>query len=358
MAIGETLRPGDRKGGRERSILGGGAGEEAAVPVGALQIAKEPLNATNLHRFITGAAMDRAQLGSPEWMSGYHSKILERGYNAKKNKIEAGDFELFFDEWRVTHPSEDPKTRSNILAGVMNILSVFASGIVREMVSGETNVSPDDILAGKWVLVDFPPSNWGVAGSFIDAAWKYLTEYAILKRKVTEDSPFVTIWCDEAHLFVNKPDQHFIAQCRSHQGCLVYLSQSVSSFYAAMGGSTDHDEADALLANFSHVIIHASDPVTARWAAGKLGREEQTSFGGGFSLRPDEDFFDELMGRSTAFNFNFSRHYEQVLQDQEFQHGMRTGGPQNGFVADAIVIKSGEPFSSGRSYERVTFPQK
>jgi len=356
--IGETLRRGDKKGGESAAFWEAFNERLLFSAVGALQIAKEPINAINLHRFIMGAATKPETLSTPEWRSGYHSTILERAWNAKKTAIEANDVELCKDFWLNEWPSEDPKTRSNVLAGVMGILSVYASGMCRQMISGETNVSPDDILAGKWVLVDFPPSAWGVVGSFICAGWKYLTEQAVLKRHVTEDSPFVTLWCDEAHLFVNKPDQAYIFMCRSHRGCLVYLSQSVSSFYAALGDGKNHDEADALLANFSHVIIHASDPVTAKWASSKLGRERVMLSGGGSGPRKDEDALEELMGNKSSFSFNFSEHYENVLQDQAFQHGLRTGGPDNGFLADSVVIKSGELFSSGRSYEFVTWSQK
>ena len=94
--------------------------------------------------------------------------------------------------------------------------------LVREMVSGETNCSPDDILDGKWVFLNFPPSSWGEVGAFICSGWKYLTELAVLQRKATDNSPFVSIWCDEAHQFVTNFDSSFIAQCRSHKGCLVY----------------------------------------------------------------------------------------------------------------------------------------
>src|SRR5262249_59261528 len=128
-----------------------------------------------------------------------------------------------------------------------------------------------DVLNGKWILVAFPPSAWVAGGLVIETGFKQLMELAILERKAIDSSPFVTIWCDEAHQFVTNYDSSFIAQCRSHKGCLVYLTQSISSFYAAMKGDAGRHQADALLANFSHVIVHASDPMTAKWCTAKLG---------------------------------------------------------------------------------------
>ena len=249
----------------------------------------------------------------------------------------------------------DSKTRGNILAGVQGTLHTMNTGIVKEMVSSETNCSPADVLKGKWILVNFPPSAWGAAGLLISVGWKQLMELAILERQAEEDSPFVTIWCDEAHQFVTNYDSSFIAQSRSHKGCLVYLTQSVSSFYAAMKGEAGKHQADALLANFSHTIVHACDPVTAKWASAKLGRRKEILYGGSSPAREFSPW-DEMFGRSMTSG-SFSEHYEQALQDQEFMVG-RTGGPANNFTADAIVVKSGEPFADGKNYKRRQFKQR
>jgi hypothetical protein len=122
-----------------------------------------------------------------------------------------------------------------------------------------------------------------------------------------------------------------------------------------MPGEGGKHQADALLANFSHVIIHASDPVTAKWASGKLGRKREILYSGSSSNHHDS-VFEQLYGHQHT-SASYSEHYEQVLQDQEFMTG-RTGGQDNGFLADSIVIRSGEPFADGRSYQRVTWSQK
>jgi hypothetical protein len=118
-----------------------------------------------------------------------------------------------------------------------------------------------------------------------------------------------------------------------------------------MKGEAGHHQADALLANFSHVVIHSSDPVRAKWASSKLGKERQVACGGSFTPDKEGGIWKELTGQA-AFNPSFSEHVEAVLQDQEFQHGMRTGGPKNQFLCDALLIKS--LFQKGDfSYNRV-----
>jgi hypothetical protein len=305
------------------------------------------------------AAGDPKEMASPDWQAKYHNQVLAKGVEAPKTPLEAHDFKQAYDFWTLEYPAQDPRTRSNVLQGVMGILHVYNTGIVREMVSGNTNVSPDDILAGKWVLVNFPPSTWGEVGSFICSGWKYLTEMAILKRKADPDSPFCVVWADESHQFVNSYDGYAIAQIRSHMGGLVFLSQSVSSFYAAMKGHAGEHQATALLANFAHWIVHACDPTTAKVCTSMLGRERQMLFSGSMNSGRGEEntIYDELMGKHQAFHGSFSEHYEQVLQDQVFMIG-RTGGPVNDFMADAVVLKSGEPFSSGKNYLLTAFSQR
>ena len=268
--ISEVMKRGDGKGGGDNSrFYDQQEARATGTAVTALQSAKEPLTASNLHRFITAAATNAEELNKPEWRAKYHNKVLERGFNAKKSPLEAADFQVAMDFWLSEWPVlMDAKTRGNILAGIQGTLYTMNTGIVREMVCGETNVSPADILMGKWLLVNFPPSVWGQSGLLISAGAKQLVEQAILERKADDDSPFVTIFCDEAHAVTTAFDSPFIAQCRSHKGCLVYLTQSVSSFYSAMKGDAGKHQADALLANFSTVIAHSCDPVSAKSLSG------------------------------------------------------------------------------------------
>jgi hypothetical protein len=324
--------------------------------VAALQAAKEPLTAANIHKFLTGAATSQEEMRKPEWRAKFHSQILERGFEAKKTPLEEHDYGLCLDFWLSEWPVlMDFRTRGNILATVQGTLHTMNTAIFRQMCCSEQpNCSPDDILNGKSILVNFAPSAWGAAGTLISAGWKLLMQLAILERKATEESPFVVIWCDEAPLFVSNYDSPFIAQCRSHKGCLVYLTQSVSSFYAAMKGESGHHQADALLANFTTAIVHACDAVTAKWGCSRLGRKKEILFGGNTSQ--GESAWDDLYGNS-RFSGSFSERWGDVLQPQEFMVG-RCGGPANALLCDAVVLKSGEPFSDGKNYLKTTFSQR
>jgi hypothetical protein len=313
------------------------------------------VSAPDLQTFISEAAMSPEQISDAKWVAGTHSQWLDAAHRAPKSEIEQHDFDLAVEYWLGAYPSMAEKTRSCVVAGVMGLLHVFNTGMVRQLASGNTTVTPDDTLAGRWVLVDMSPAEWGVAGNLICAGWKYLTQRAVLKRRNCAGAGVHTIWADEAHLHVNSFDATYLAQCRSRRGCMVMLTQSLPGLYAAMSEGSGEHQTHSLLSNFGHVVVHAVDPVSAEWAVKKLGRQRETFLGG--SVHPDTDAYDELFGTPRVTG-SYSEHYEPVLQDGVFMNGLRTGGPKNGFVCDAIVIRSGEPFSSGANWLRCAFRQE
>jgi hypothetical protein len=97
------------------------------------------------------------------------------------------------------------------------------------------------------------------------------------------------------------------------------------------------------------------DPITAEWAVKKLGKRRETLFGG--SSTAPTDIFDELFGKS-RFTGSFSEHYENVLQEGVLINGLRTGSKVNSYACDAIVIRSGIPFSTSENYLWKTFYQE
>ena len=101
--------------------------------------------------------------------------------------------------------------------------------------------------------------------------------------------------------------------------------------------------------------MHAVDAETVDWAVKKLGKRRETLFGG--SSAPTGDICDELFGQS-RFSGSFSEQYENIVQENVFMSGHRTGGRENGLACDAIVIKSGLPFSAGENWMHRTFLQE
>jgi hypothetical protein len=320
-----------------------------------VKLATGSISAPTLQPFINGAAQTPEELEKPQWQQGQHCQLLRAAHEAAATDLQKHDCAQAVDYWLGEYPRMADRTRSSILAGVMGLLAVFNTGLVKELLSGETNVSPKDMFEGKWIIVDMSPSAWGSSGKLVCSAWKYATQWSVLRRKATADDAFNVIWVDEAQQLVTSYDAHYIAQCRSHLGCLVFLSQSLPGYYANFGGEAREHRAQALLANFTHTILHAVDPVTAEWAAKKLGQRRETMFGG--SSGPGGDVFDDLFGQPKLTG-SFSEQYAPVLQENVLINGLRTGGIANDLACDAIVIRSGEAFSNGENWLRCTFLQE
>jgi hypothetical protein len=354
--IAETLRASDTKGQESADFWEKEQERMIYNAVVVLRLACGKVSAPDIQKYISGAALNPASIATAEWQAGFHNQTLKKAFDAKKTPIEEGDFQLAIDFWLGEFPNMADKTRSSILTGVMGILHTFNTGMVRELVSGETNCSPDDMLAGKWILVNMSPAEWGDQGAFVCGGWKFLTQKRIIRREAKEGDCIHVIWCDEAQQFVTSYDAHYLAQCRSHMGCMVYLTQSLHSYYSTLHGQTGKHQADALLTNFHHKVFHAAgDENTATFAANLVGISLQTFIG--TSTAPVVNLYEEFMGPGKVTT-STNEHYEHILQANVFMNGMRTGGKSAGYICDGIVVRSGEPFASGQNYLWVPFSQK
>lgn len=320
-----------------------------------VKLALGEITAEAIQRFLSRMAQTPEQIRDLEWRKGFHCQSIIQAIHAPKTAIEEHDLGIAVEYFLVEMPALNDRTRSSITTGVFGLLHAFNSGLVRQMCSGKSTFTPDDLLDGYSVLVNMPASVYGQQGTLCNVALKYLVQRAILNRHARSGDPVVGIWADEAQQVVCPSfDAHFLAQCRSHKGFMVYLSQSMSGYHALMHAAGEH-QADSLMANMGHVIVHACDPVTARWASGKLGMERTSFIGGSFAPQPD--LYEEIFG-SPQYTGSFNESYSEVLQANEFMNGLRTGGRVNGYCVDGIVLRSGVPFADGRSYKRVTWRQR
>lgn len=325
--------------------------------VEVVKLATGRVSAPDLHRFISGAAMFPEQMQSEQWLAGFHNQCLKAAWHQPKSLMQKHDYDLAKEFWLSEFVHMADKTRASILTGVMGILHTFNVGMVRELVSTSTNVTPEAMLNGKWILIDMPMSEFGDAGAFVIGAWKFLTQKAILRRVAHEGSNPVVIWADEAQQVVTSFDAHFLAQCRSHHGAMVYLSQSLPGYVNAVGGTHAKAAVEALQSSFSTKVFHAlGDLETANWAAGLCGKSLRT-FVGGSMAHANGGVYEELTGQA-QYTSNFSQSIQNTLEVNAFLHGLRTGGPANDFLCDAVILRTGEPFASGQNYLATSFSQK
>lgn len=355
MTIAECLNSTDSDGREDGKYWEAQQERMLYCAVEVVKLGTGDVSAPDLLSFITGAAQGPDDLKSESWRSNFHYQTLLAAHRAEVSEISKHDLDLATNYWINELPKISSRTRSSIEAGVFQTLHVFNTGLVRMLASTTTNVSPDDTLEGRWVLVNLPPSKYGDSGKFINAGWKYLVQKAVMRRKAKLGDPINVIWADEAQEWVSSHDFYYLAQCRSHLGCQVFLTQSIHSIFSAMGGSAGREKGLGLLTNFSTKILHACGPQDAQYASQLIGNELQRLVH--TSSPPAEDVFAAMMGASRV-STSLNESMLPIVEPRFFMNGLRTGGEANGFCVDAIVVKSGEPFSDGRNFKFVSFDQK
>ncbi|MBL8693873.1 MAG: TraM recognition domain-containing protein [Planctomycetes bacterium] len=319
----------------------------------------------DLYRLVVSAPSSSEEFRSPGWQAkSFCFSLLRAAESRSKNARQSADFDLIADYFAMEWPRLAEKTRSVVLSTFTSMADVLQRGILRDKLCSGMNVTPDVVEEGKILLLDFPILEFGEVGRIAQCLFKYSFERAMERRDVRRNPRPVFLFADEAQFFlIPSHDMQFQTTCRSARVATVYLTQNLSNMYAALGGDEKaRHEADSLVANLSTKVFHASDdPVTNEWASRLVGRSLQY-FASGGSSRPDTGFSGGMMGFGTdgdegSSNAGFSESYEADLQPSVFTH-LKTGGSQNGWVVEGVVVQRGREFqTTGKSWMITEFPQ-
>lgn len=361
----------------ERNSAGGGDGREDSGYwkranrqlcrniVDLLALAKGCVTVPDLYRLVVSAPTSLDQIRSDDWKAASLCfRCLTEADARLKTRREQNDLEIVADYFMLEFPSLSDKTRSVIVSTFTSMVDVLNRGLLRELFCTDTNISPEAVIDGRIILIDLPVKEFADVGTFAQVLWKYAFQRSIERRDVTANPRAAFLWADEAHHFVTSYDMQFQTTCRAARVATVLLSQNYSNFIAALGGcEKGRAETDSLLANLNTKILHANgDPVTNEWAAGLIGRSRQCLASGNSTYSAEEQANAVLglawLGASGSTSAGFSETFEYEVQPREFTQ-LRTGGPANRGLVDAIVFQNGRVFrESGRTWLPVTFRQK
>lgn len=324
--------------------------------VDLLVLAGQNLSAPDLYRLAVAAPTSLEQATSDAWKQrSFCFKCLRDADARSKSASQERDLELVADYFLLEYPALSDKTRSVVVSTLTSLIDVLNRGVLRELFSTTTNVTPDEIADGAIILLDLPVKEYAEVGLFAQTLWKYAFQRAIERRDVSANPRPVFLWADEAQHFVTSYDQSFQTTCRSARVATVLLTQNVSNFYAALGeGETGKAQADSLFGNLNTKIFHANgDPVTNEWASQLIGRTRQL-FASGNSSNPTS-LID--WGDAPQSSAGFSEAFEFEVQPAAFTR-LRTGGPSNGGNVDAIIVRNGRVFpTTGKTWLKTSFRQ-
>lgn len=323
-----------------------------------LQFAGEEITALNLHDFISTAPANPQQLTSESWRADYCNRCLSAAFRRRKKKDEQLDYERAADFFTKTWPTTNDRTRTSIQTGTEGILFPMTLGKVRELLATKTNFTPRQAIEKRWiVIVNLPYDEWGDASVIANNGIKLHWQKDCLRRSIHRRSPITCIWGDESSLWVNDFDAQYLSRCRSYRGCMVYLCQSVNSYRQVLPGNKADAVINGLMDGFGHKLMFSlGDSDTAEWASRLCGKELRMFLGGSSQHAPYDPF--AMFAQQGQFSSNFHEQYAEVIQPGEFMNGLRTGSPVNKYQVDAILIRSGVPFSNGLPLLDVTFDQR
>lgn len=364
-----ALEVADRSGG------GGGGREDEGYwrracrqlvrnAVEVLILATGRVSVPDLYRVIVSAPNSYDQMRSEAWQSSSPClQMLKAAEAAAKNASQDADLAIAKDFFLGELPGLSDKTRSVITSTFTSMIDVINRGLLRDIFCADTNVTPDAAEDGRIIVIDLPLKSYGELGLFAQVLWKQSFQRSLEGRQGGSDLRPVFLWADEAHYFVTSQDMLFQTTARSAKLATVLLSQNVSNFHAALGGSEKgQTESASLFANLSSKFFHAqADPVTNEWAAKLIGRRRQV-MANGSSSSPAADRWSAMLGfvpghGNASTSAGFSETYEFDVQPHEFSK-LRTGGERNGWRVDGILFQNGKTFDNRRTWRPVIFNQR
>ena len=133
--------------------------------VDIVELANGQMLSPDLEQFIHSMPLTPEAINAPAFKQSYCYECMKRAYQSIRTSIQKHDYEADFNFVIKKWCSMSEKTRSSGLADVMNTLQVLNSGVVRSVLSGPSNISPEVFDEGMSVLVDFPISRDSVSGA-------------------------------------------------------------------------------------------------------------------------------------------------------------------------------------------------
>ena len=309
-----------------------------------------------LHNIVVTSPASPEELTSTEWQaSSTCMACIREGEQKAKTSEETHDFEIAASFFLKEFATLNSRTRSCVTSTFTTMSDVFRRGVIHRMLGTTTNLLiPEATHEGSVVLLDLPVKEFDQVGQLVQVLIKYIWQRATERRDLTRFPKPCFLWADECQLFVTASDATFQTTARSSRACTVYLTQSLSNFYAALGGGERGKSlTHSLLGNLLTKIFHANgDTVTNEYAAQSIAKSWQ--FRGSAGTSTSEGGHGEAR---VSRNSGGSDSLEFEVLPQTFTM-LRKGGADNGLKVDGIVFQGGRRWrATGKNYLRVTFQQ-
>lgn len=361
-----------------------------SVPV--IHAAQGTVTIEMILRFIRSAPRSADDMCDPKWQ---HSSFFYECFAKAAGRIDDATGEQAVAYWKYDFAQLDAKTRGNIVISLTTTLDRFNHGWLKGAFCSDTTIVPDLCFNGAVIVLAMPALTHNEDGIIAQQLFKYVWQRAMLARNALPErfqKRPVFLYADEAQYFVNSYDAEFLSTCRGSRVAVVFLSQSLPTYYAKIGGDNARDRAHHLLGNFATRIWHNNACAeTNEWAAKTIGRGLQArgsfnegtgtstnrgmntgegtswgrSSGGGGSYShgqsggssgsswhsgstsggSDNWGRNRGIGTSISTSHGYSEQMDYVVEPGEFGSMLRTGGSANGKRVTAFWYQAGRRFN-------------
>ncbi|MBW4597536.1 MAG: hypothetical protein KME46_32725 [Brasilonema angustatum HA4187-MV1] len=277
--------------------------------------------------------------------------ICEAEAQMEQGNLPKVDFSRILNFWTKDYATLDVKPRSSIDVMFAVLADAFtAEEPVRYILSGESSVTPDDVIEhGKIVILSLPTNIYHNAGRMAQFTFKFSYQRRVLARKFSDASSLrpTVLWVDEAHAFAHPFDSQYFREVRSNRGINVYLEQGIGGYMQAMNFHSP-DQVDDYLQNLStKYFFYNSSPETNLFASNAIGK---------MLTEKGTDSFSYSNANNVSTSNSTTQEERHQIVSGEFGF-LKRGGTKNNCIVTGYVLRPEIFNSTGTNVSLCSFRQ-
>jgi TraM recognition site of TraD and TraG len=298
-----------------------------------LLLAEQPITMQSVYALIASSPRKKDDVTSTAWRED--NFFFRSMLAAEKMNGDHDEFALVKNYFLTEQIEMHSGTAGTARAEFTGTFDPVRRGDIGRMFTTTTNISPNDILDGKIVIVDIPTDVWRGVGVLAQVIWVQMLQRAIDRRSYNppHDRP-VFMFQDEFQNFTIDSDTAFQARCRSQGLSVIRIAQNLLVAILAYGqdGKT---KVEGLFGNHSTKIFHRNDCKTTNMFGSDCISKEiiyRTSVGS---------------NNTGVLNTNLTQTEEYSCPPQTFQT-LKSGGPKNKHLVTGVLFQAGRTWAGER----------
>lgn len=258
----------------------------------------------------------------------------------------------FLKEWA----EKSEKTKTSILMAVSAAMDPLTSGPLHTLFGTDTTVRPEDLRAGKIIIIEIPVLANRSLGTTANIVWKYMVQDMIDayfgegQAGPSDATRPVAIVADEYQYFMTTRDTKFASTSRSNRGIQFYMSQNINQLFNRPG-TTVTKEVGTLLDCIQGLRVFHQNSChdTYKWFMDRLGKV--------WTQKVNQSAnFDSAVGEGHGGASVSMQHCDQ-LSPEDFQVGLASGDAPYKYVVTGLIQQAGVRYKNGKLFAQVAFKQ-